>query len=40
MKSIFKTMAFCLLVSLTFTACQKDVVNNIIQYPPHQQMEI
>ena len=34
MKSIFKTMAFCLLVSLTFTACQKDVVNNIIQYPP------
>ncbi len=34
MKSILKTLAFCLLVSLTFTACQKDVVNNVIQYPP------
>jgi hypothetical protein len=34
MRSIFKTVAFCLLVSLTFTACQKDVVNNVIQYPP------
>lgn len=34
MRSVFKTLFFCLLVSLTFTACQKDIVNNIIQYPP------
>lgn len=34
MRSLFKTIAFSLFVSLTFTACQKDVVNNVIQNAP------
>ncbi len=34
MKTVLKTFLFCLLTSLLFTACQKDIVNNVIQYPP------
>ncbi len=30
MKAMLKTILFCLAVSLTFTACQKDIVNNVI----------
>jgi hypothetical protein len=34
MKSVVKSSLFCLLISIVFTACQKDIVNNVIQYPP------
>lgn len=34
MKMAFKSLLFTLLTSLTFTACQKDLVNNIIQNAP------
>ncbi|MBK9530782.1 MAG: DNRLRE domain-containing protein [Chitinophagaceae bacterium] len=34
MKSVIKTLGFCLLISIAFTACQKDIVNTIIQNAP------
>lgn len=34
MRSLLKAIVFCLAISLTFTACQSDITNNIIQYPP------
>lgn len=34
MRALLKTIVFCLFTSFIFTACQKDLVNNIIQYPP------
>ena len=34
MRSLLKAIVFCLSISLTFTACQSDITNNIIQYPP------
>jgi hypothetical protein len=34
MRSVFRILFFSLLATLTFTACQKDVVNNVIQNAP------
>lgn len=34
MKSVIKTLAFCLISIITFTACQKDIINTIIQNAP------
>ena len=34
MKSAIKSLVFCLFISLFFTACQKDIVSNIIQNAP------